>query len=322
MASAEHGQTSAAPLPPEDLIFRVSLADVGVFERVGRRSSEEINDALGPDWSWDGKRMLDFGCGVGRLLRYLAEEARVAEIEGCDMHEESIAWCKGNLDPPFKFFVNSADPPLAGVDDETYDLVVAISVFTHLASSWSEWLSELQRITKPGGILIATFHGRGMTEAYEVQSGTPFNEEEVGMISLPTGEVGTFASTFHSQWWLETHWGRAFEPISISPDGFCAEPGAGQGLFVGSRRVERVTAEELELADPGDPREALALQRSDRINFEFAQQFREQALDAQLSLAKRFALSDAGARRMLMRSFVGGNRLRRIGSRFREKGER
>lgn len=266
--------------------------------------------------------MLDFGCGVGRLLRLLTEEAEVARIDGCDMHPESIEWCEANLDPPFNFFVNSSSPPLADVEDETYDLVVAVSVFTHLAGGWSNWLAELQRVTKPGGLLVATFHGPGMAESHRVQCGFPYVEAETGMICLPTGDEGTFASIFHSRWWLEEHWGRAFEPISIQPDGFACEPGDGHGLFVGARRDEQVTPEDLETAQPNDPREAVALIRANEITFEVAQGLRERAQQAELAMARRFALTDQSARRMLFRSLIGGERLRSLGSILRRDGER
>lgn len=312
---------SPAPTPSEGLAFRVSLADLETFEVIGRRCRDDIVEALGADWTWEGKRVLDFGCGVGRLLRYLTEEAEVARIDGCDMHAESIEWCRENLDPPFHFFLNGPQPPLEGVADETYDLITAVSVFTHLSAGWSDWISELQRVTKPGGLLVATFNGPGMANSLEVQSGVPYLEEEVGMACRPTGEEGTFASIFHSRWWLETHWGRAFEPVSISPDGFAAEAGIGHGLFVGRKRDQRVSAEELERVEAGDSREVVALQRENAALFAFAQGLRERAEHAEISLARKFVLTDSGARRMLMRSFIGGDRLRRIGSMFRERGK-
>lgn len=318
--SAAPSPRSTAPLPPESLVFRVSLADAELFEEVGSRSRDALVAALGSDWSWEGKRVLDFGCGVGRLLRYLTPQAKMARIEGCDMHGESIEWCEANLDPPFSFFLNSPSPPLEGVADETYDLVVAISVFTHLASEWSGWLSELQRVIKPGGLLVTTFHGPGMAEAYQSQSGHLYREDEVGMTSLPTGEEGTFASIYHSRWWIEEHWGRAFEPVSISVDGFAAESGRGHGLFVGSRRERLVEATDLETASSDDPRELAALLREKEINFELAQGFRERADRAELAMARNFALTDAGARKMLFRSMVGGERLRHLGSLLRPKG--
>ena len=310
--SADPGPRSTAPLPPEDLVFRVSLNDLDSFERVGQTSRRAIFDALGDDWSWQGKRVLDFGCGVGRLLRQLTDEAEVAEIEGCDMHQESIAWCMENLDPPFRFFVNDASPPLPGVPDETYDLIIAISVFTHLAEDWSGWLAELQRVTRPGGLLVATFHGPGMEKSHEAQSGVPYIEQETGMLSLPTGEEGTFASVFHSRWWLEEHWGRAFEPVSIEPDGFTGESGTGHGLFVGRRREDLVDAKVIATPQSDDPRELVALQRENEIIFGLAQGLRDRAQRAELQMARRFALTDEAARKMLFRSLIGGERIRSL----------
>lgn len=318
--SADRGPRSNAPLPPEDLVFRVALTDLDNFDRIGAVNRSSIVEALGSDWSWQGKRVLDFGCGVGRLLRHLTAEAEVAQIDGCDMHRESIDWCRANLEPPFGFFVNSSTPPLEGVEDETYDLVVAVSVFTHIASGWAEWVSELQRIIKPGGLLAATFHGPGMATSHLAQSGFPYVEEETGMISLPTGEEGTFASIFHSPWWLEAHWGRAFEPISIYPDGFTGEDGKGHGLFLGKRRPERASSADLERAEVDDPRELVSLQRANEITFAVAQELRERAQQAELSMARRFALTDQGARRMLYRSMIGGERIRKIGSILRREG--
>lgn len=315
--SADSGPRSPAPLPPEDLAFRVSLNDLESFEQVGGASREAILEALGGSWDWDGKRVLDFGCGVGRLLRHLVGEAEIARIEGCDMHQESIDWCRENLDPPFKFFVNGASPPLAEVEDGTYDLIIAISVFTHMAGNWAGWLAELQRVSKPGGILIATFHGPGMADSHQAQSGHPYLEEETGMLSLPTGEEGTFASVFHSRWWLEEHWGRAFEPLSIQPDGFVSEAGSGHGLFVGRRREELIAAEGLMTVEPDEPRETKALQRANAIIFEVAQGMRERAQKAELQMARRFALSDEAARKLLFRSLVGGARIRSLGSAIR-----
>ena len=47
--------------------------------------------------------------------------------------------------PPFHVFVNGPEPPL-NQPDSSFDLIWAISVFTHLTSSWSRWLVELHRL--------------------------------------------------------------------------------------------------------------------------------------------------------------------------------
>jgi len=41
-----------------------------------------------------------------------------------------------------------------------FDLIYGLSVFTHLPeSSATKWLLEMQRVLKPGGILIVSIHG-------------------------------------------------------------------------------------------------------------------------------------------------------------------
>ena len=41
----------------------------------------------------------------------------------------------------------------------------ALSIFTHLdADLQVPWMEELTRVVKPGGVLLATFHGRSRVE--------------------------------------------------------------------------------------------------------------------------------------------------------------
>ena len=56
---------------------------------------------------------------------------------------------------------------------------------------------------------------------------------------------------FHSEWWLRTHWGRAFEIVSIEED-------RGRSFVSLRRRDGEVSAEELERPEPGDERELAA----------------------------------------------------------------
>ena len=126
---------------------------------------------LPPGWTWDGKRVLDFGCGVGRILRHFAPEAGVAEIVGCDIDEPSINWLDRHLSPPFRVFVNGEAPPL-GQPDSSFDLVYAMSVFTHITDDWSSWLLELHRILKPDGWLIASILEAARGEWSRTSSGT------------------------------------------------------------------------------------------------------------------------------------------------------
>jgi SAM-dependent methyltransferase len=207
------------PLPPVELALRVGVPDhddpLGSYERLGRDSRELVLDLLPEDWSFEGKRVLDFGAGAGKVLRHFAAEARTAEFHGCDIDGPSVDWLKRELCPPFHAFRNEESPPLP-VPDAQYDLVLALSVFTHLTRGWSDWLLELHRVLEDDGLLIATFLGRAAAEVY---TGKPFDEEKVGMKVLHRRQGWDLGgpTVFHSEWWLREHWGRAFEFVELRP---------------------------------------------------------------------------------------------------------
>ena len=132
---------------------------------------------LPADWSFVGKRVLDFGSGAGRTLRHFATEAETAEFWGADIDEPSIAWMQENLSPPFHAWQSTINPPL-GLEHGSFDLIYAISVFTHLTDNSIQWLLELHRLLKPDGLLIATFMGRWNSEWFAKE---PWVEDRVGM---------------------------------------------------------------------------------------------------------------------------------------------
>ena len=91
-------------------------------------------------------------------------------------------------------------------------------MFTHLLDSWSAWLLEMHRLLRPGGILAASFLGRGMTVAV---ADVAWDEDRIGMIpckiAAPWSEGGP--CVLHSPWWLRAHFGRAFEVVDLAADG-------------------------------------------------------------------------------------------------------
>jgi len=149
------------PIPPALLRYRVSESlDPGLFLAVGERTSQNIQAALlRVDRSIaDFHSILDFGCGCGRTLLWLTRQFPGARFCGADVDAEAIAWCRAHL-PVADWQLNTALPPLAFPDDE-FDLIYAVSVFTHLPADWQKrWLPELARILRPGGILLVTVHG-------------------------------------------------------------------------------------------------------------------------------------------------------------------
>jgi SAM-dependent methyltransferase len=254
-------------VPPPYLASRVGLLPgdtldpLEAYEREGAAVRARIERFLPPDWTFDGKRVLDFGCGSARVLRHFLPEAERAGFWGCDIDGPSIEWVRAHLCPPLHCFQNASLPPLA-LEDETFDLIWATSVFTHI-DSWAPWLLDMHRILKPGGTLIASFLGEGMWEAL-VQE--PYREDEIGM-TVRNHWTKQDAWVFHSEWWLREHWGRAFEVVDVErpprlPDG---SPEVTHSYIVGRKRVGSFTSEELERCHSDEPRELASLQTNLRL---------------------------------------------------------
>jgi SAM-dependent methyltransferase len=268
-----------APFPPRELAERVGALqgdDLVEYEEVGKAIRAEILAVLPADWTFAGKRVLDFGCGAGRTLRHFLEEAESATFYGSDIDAASIAWLEASLSPPLRVFANGETPPLP-LEADSLDLIWAISVFTHIADHWAAWLLELHRLLRDGGLLIATILGPGLSAEWaevppdpraERGETLPGDGERVGMNVLHYGRSWDQGGplVFLSRWWIEEHWGRAFDILTLREEGFAAAlPGwIGQGLVLARKRPGEITAAELERIDPSERREIEALRHNIR----------------------------------------------------------
>jgi SAM-dependent methyltransferase len=227
----------------------------------GVQSLRAIERALPEDWSWAGKSVLDFGCGAGRVIRHLLPLAPECELWGSDIDARCIEWDEQHLSPPASFVVNGEIPPLP-LPGGKFDLIYALSVFTHISTHWPAWLLEIDRMLAPGGRLVATIMSEGMCEAI---SGEAWDEANVGMNVYEEGQEWSFGGpmVLHSPWWIEEHWGRLFEIERLMSRGFHGEalkPGQDdQGVVVLRKKAAAATTEDLERLDPAEAREARAL---------------------------------------------------------------
>ena len=230
-------------------VGRVPNMDVGfAYVRIGEMLKSTVIELLGPEWSWEGRRTLDFGCGSGRLLRQFLDEARSAEFHGSDIDEELVSWARKHLCPPIADVrVNREQPPLDYPDDH-FDLVTGLSVFTHIADGWSDWLLELRRVLKPDGLLIATFLDSMVARTL---TSVRWDEERVGMSAFGFANLETsLPNVLHSRWWLREHWGRAFEIVELRP----GDETQSHGWAVLRAREVELTPEQVEREDPDDRR--------------------------------------------------------------------
>jgi SAM-dependent methyltransferase len=153
-------QTGGLPIPPPHLRVLVGgSADVESFLRIGHSMFQGLCATLAQHAARVDEldSVLDFGCGCGRVLRHWRAVAG-PRIHGCDSNGKLVAWCQENL-AFARCATNRPTPPLSYADG-AFDLVYAVSVFTHLSEELQlAWMQELRRVLRPKGRLLITTHG-------------------------------------------------------------------------------------------------------------------------------------------------------------------
>ncbi len=109
---------------------------------------------LGQEISAD-TRVLDFGCGWGRHLRFFWQIVSPENLFGVDLDSSFIELCR-MLFPSGNFINNSKEPPMA-LPDSSIDIAWSYSVFSHLNKEYHlKWMKDIHRVLKPGGLFILT----------------------------------------------------------------------------------------------------------------------------------------------------------------------
>ena len=125
-----------------------------LFKRLAKRHGKALDQC---------ERILDFGCGWGRILRFFLKDVDEANAHGVDCYGEMIDLCRSQrlrgrcevtpILPPTRF------------PDGHFDVIYLYSVFSHLSeAAHLAWLREFHRILKPGGLVIATTRPRNFIE--------------------------------------------------------------------------------------------------------------------------------------------------------------
>jgi SAM-dependent methyltransferase len=211
-------QVDGPPLPPRRLMVRVAgTADADWFLRSGRAAYDAISAHVPLE---EIEAVLDFGCGCGRVLRYW--QGHPGTAAGSDRDTGAVDWCREHL-PFARVNRNGLAPPLAHAD-ESFDLVYALSVFTHLTDELqTAWRDELRRVLRPGGRLLLTTHGRSYLPRLEREERERFDRGElvVRWGDLPGSNL---CSAYHPEPYLRETFARGFDVVQIEPEGARGNP--------------------------------------------------------------------------------------------------
>jgi SAM-dependent methyltransferase len=211
-------------LPPSRLIYLVGGSnDLGWFLGAGATAAECIREVLSSNGISieELDAILDFGCGVGRVLRYW-QDLPTTRVCGSDYNPLLVRWCRENLE-----FADIRRNDLVGrLDwaDRSFDLVYALSVFTHLTESASfAWIDELTRVLKPGGHLLITTHGDHYRTHLSPEGREAFDRGEA-VVRLPGREGSNDCATFIPSTFVRDRLARKLVVVEHRPEGALGNP--------------------------------------------------------------------------------------------------
>lgn len=209
------------PIPASGDLLRQVVTDPAVTDNFlygGYMVAEGLRktlDLVGRPFSTIGQ-VLDYGCGSARVLRWFREESRTCNFFGSDINPEAIEWCRRYISFA-EFSVNNPAPPL-DFPDASFDLIYGISVMTHLDEELQlAWLEELNRLIRPGGLVILTVHGEDLPplymsaqETFQYYSQGQFYKrvvEKGGVDGLPD----FYQVAYHTRAYIEDKWSKYFQ---------------------------------------------------------------------------------------------------------------
>jgi len=160
LASIETPQAGPIELPafPSAEIQRLtnnlsgieSLRPAGGFYSIVKSILADHGASLAPS-----HRVLDYGCGWGRIARFFLKDVTRDNLHGIDVQPSLVDACKATINSGSFRLVDSERP--LPFDDGYFDLVFANSVFSHLSRSLHlRTIAEIARVTRVGGLAICT----------------------------------------------------------------------------------------------------------------------------------------------------------------------
>ena len=183
----EHDWDARAREAPEHYIATAQQNwDTGEFFRSGEINVD--NEILAdPDIPLNG-RILEIGCGAGRMTRALA--AIFNEVHAVDISAEMIALAERNLAniPNVHFYKNNG-ADLSELRSESFDFAFSYIVFQHIPSREviASYIREVHRCLKPGALFKFQVQGDTSVSPMDSWLGAPLSPEDARTLADSVG---------------------------------------------------------------------------------------------------------------------------------------
>ncbi len=202
--------------PPEHLTYRVAhTKDPQSFIASGIISIFEILSLVRSYDTRQTCRLLDWGCGCGRMSKHIAEKFPEIELTGCDIDREAVDWCQKTIEKG-DFLLIDPQPPTTFARGR-FTSIIGFSIITHLTRELQQlWINELHELLVEDGILVLTTHGEYAARLYQLSNRLEIEgiiDERIDETLSDISPNGYYRSTFQSRWWTEQTWGQYFDTL-------------------------------------------------------------------------------------------------------------
>jgi SAM-dependent methyltransferase len=181
-----------------------------------------------------GSCIYDLGCASGRVIRHFLCQEKNLNLWASDINSRHVDWVSNHLGENVKVFQNHSLPNLP-IEDNSFDLAYAFSVFSHIDTFDIAWLLEIRRVLKPGGVAYLTIHsnhtwslmrkGKAIPIYNALLNHPDFSEDELKK-ELPKEKTiyryhaGSYrANVFYDDAFIKRIWGKYFNILEIIREG-------------------------------------------------------------------------------------------------------
>ena len=217
-------------LPPDRLLHETYRLDYSAYAVDGEDTARELIDRCRPFLPRVPIDVLEWGCGVARITRHLPMLPDVASVTGVDVNNSMTAWNREHI-RGVDFLDIGHEPPMP-FEAEVFDLVLAVSVLTHIpGGEHAAWMDEVRRVLRPGGLFLFTTQGGGYLPKLTVKEAARLRK--AGSLTREHSQRGhRLVSTFQLVSHVEGLLRNRFDPLVFMDGAKAPAAAGGQDLWL------------------------------------------------------------------------------------------